>query len=48
VRLALTVAVGCATVMVVIVILSARAGIGSASGAPPAKRDGFYGAPMPQ
>jgi cytochrome oxidase Cu insertion factor (SCO1/SenC/PrrC family) len=48
VRLALTVAVGCATVMVVIVILSARAGIGSASGAPPAKSDGFYGAPMPQ
>jgi protein SCO1/2 len=46
-RLALTVAVVCATAMVAIVILAARSGVATLSGAPIVKSDGFYGFRLP-
>jgi protein SCO1/2 len=46
-RLAVTVAAVCATVMVVIVIVSARSGLGTANGSPEVKVRGFYGATLP-
>jgi len=46
-RLALTVAVVCATVMVAIVIAAARDNVGTAGGSAPVKTDGFYGALAP-
>ncbi len=46
-RLALTVAVTCATVMVVIVILTVRSGVGTTTGSPLLKTDGFYGFRLP-
>ncbi len=42
-RLALTVAVACAAAMVAIVIVAQRGGVGTASGSPLVKSDGFYG-----
>jgi len=41
------VAVACATVMVVIVIFSVRAGVSTAGGSPAVKVGGFYGATLP-
>jgi len=47
IRLALTVAVTCAAMMVVIVILAAGQGTGNAGGAPLVKTGRFYGATLP-
>jgi protein SCO1/2 len=46
-RLALTVAVLCATVMVAIVIISVRGGVSTSAGSPLVKVGNFYGATLP-
>jgi protein SCO1 len=46
-RLALTVATVCASVMVVIVIVATRTGVSTAGSSAPVKSHGFYGATLP-